>query len=135
APLPLNIEPKPESRGEPRIAADLYAWRPRGERQSGVQEGALCAPMAAAATTHLFAADLLRDVALPANEYWMILDRLSLDALRGSRPGTIGEADEKAHTQLSYATAATWHTSWSGRASGRWPTVCVMRSRLANSPR
>jgi hypothetical protein len=28
--------------------------------------------------------------------YWMILDQLSLDALRGSRPGTIGEADEKA---------------------------------------
>ena len=32
-----------------------------------------------------------------ANLYWMILDQLSLDALRGSRPGTIGEADEKAH--------------------------------------
>jgi len=65
----------------------------------------------------------------------MILDQPSLDALRGSRPDTIGEADEKAHAQLSYATAATWHTSWIGRAPGRRPTVCMMRSRLATSPR
>jgi hypothetical protein len=58
----------------------------------------------------------------------MSLDQLSLDALRGSRPGTIGQAGEKARTQLSYATAATSHTSWIGRAR---PLADLLRDEIA----